>query len=484
MIAKLRRLPRRARALYRAASASIAWRLVLGAAAVVAVALVAAAIALPSLYLVGLERQLDAQLEDLIVKLVGTIDESNGVIKVAEPLTARDYESAYSGDYWQITKQGTVVASSRSLAGFTLRVREPETIDETFLENVRFPNPPLAAGGPQELRVASRSLGYRPKPKDAVDPNRVFVFTIAANRLQIDENVAEFRVTIVVAIVGLGMVLVGTVFLQVRYGLKPLRRIPEALADIRSGETDRLTGSFATEVEPLAREINALLDHNAEVVERARTHVGNLAHALKTPLAVLTNEAAGREGELAQTVMGQVGIMREQVDHHLSRARMAARAGILGARTSVMPILEGLARTLEKIYRERNLAIAVEGPPEIAFRGERQDLEEMLGNLLDNACKFARTRVAAKAIVREGGRLRIEIADDGPGVPSEHRRAAQKRGIRLDESAPGSGLGLSIVKDIAEIYGGSFAMDEAKLGGLLAILDLPLGAAPPSRRSR
>lgn len=481
MIAKLRRLPRRARALYRAASGSIAWRLVVGAAAVVTISLVAAAIALPSLYRVGLERQLDSQLDELINKLVAAIDERNGEITLAEALTARDYESAYSGDYWQITKQGKLVAQSRSLGGFTLRVREPERLDETLFDNIRFPNPP---SGAQELRVGSRALGYRPKREDAVDPNRVFVFTIAANRDQIDDNVAEFRVTIVLAILGLGMILVGTVFLQVRYGLLPLRRIPEALANIRSGETDRLTGSFSAEVEPLAREINALLDHNAEVVERARTHVGNLAHALKTPLAVLTNEAAGREGEFAKTVAGQVGIMREQVEHHLSRARMAARAGILGARTSVMPILEGLARTLEKIYRERNLAIAVEGPPEIAFRGERQDLEEMLGNLLDNACKFARTRVAAKAIAREGGRLRIEIADDGPGVPSEHRRAAQKRGIRLDESAPGSGLGLSIVKDIAEIYGGSFAMDEAKLGGLLAVLDLPLGARPASRRSR
>jgi signal transduction histidine kinase len=314
--------------------------------------------------------------------------------------------------------------------------------------------------------------------------NKDFIYTVAAVRTEMDENIEDFRLTIVLTILGLGLVLIGTVWLQVRFGLGPLRRIPKALAAIRSGENDRLTGSFSAEVEPLAREINALLDHNAEVVERARTHVGNLAHALKTPLAVLTNEASGREGPLADSVKAQLAIMQQQVDHHLSRARMAARAGVLGARTSVMPVLEGLARTLEKIHRARAISVSLEGPPEIAFRGERQDLEEMLGNLLDNACKYAKARVSAKAMEGEGGRLVIEIADDGPGVPSEHRRVAQKRGVRLDEKGQGSGLGLSIVNDIAEIYGGGFTMDEAKLGGLRVVLDLPLAGAPTSRRLR
>jgi len=477
----LRRLSRRMRAFYRAASASLAWRLVLGSAALVAIALAAAAIALPSLYRAGLERQLDAQLDQLIFNLVGRVEEKSGEITLAEPMTERDFESAYSGNYWQITKRGKLVLASRSLGGWELAARAPDKLDVTVFEDVRFTKPPT---GVQVLRVASRALGYREAKSDPVDPDRVIVFTFAADRALIDENIEEFTLTILFTVLGLGIVLVSTVFLQVRYGLRPLRRIPEALAAIRSGENDRLTGSFSAEVEPLAREINALLDHNAEVVERARTHVGNLAHALKTPLAVLTNEAEGKPGEFAQTVANQVGIMREQVEHHLSRARMAARAGVLGARTSVMPILEGLARTLEKIYRERNIAIAVEGPPDIAFRGERQDLEEMLGNLMDNACKWAKSRVAVKITAQHGARLRLEIGDDGPGVPSDQRRAAQKRGVRLDEKAPGSGLGLSIVKDIAEIYRGSFEMAESPMGGLLVILDLPLAGGPATRRQR
>lgn len=470
-----RRLLRRSRAIYRVAVASLAGRLVLGAAAVITVSLVAAAIALPQLYRDGLERQLDFELDYLLNRLITRIGaEANGELILAEPMTERDYESAYSGYYWQITSAGKAVLASRSLAGWTLDVRPPQGAARDNEQDITFARPPEGA---QRLRAVSRNIRSDNLNKD-------FVYTVAAVRTEMDENVEDFRLTIVLTILALGLVLIGTVWLQVRFGLRPLRRIPNALAAIRSGESDRLTGSFSAEVEPLAREINALLDHNAEVVERARTHVGNLAHALKTPIAVLTNEAGSQKGALAETVKAQVGIMKEQVDHHLSRARMAARAGVLGARTSVMPVLEGLARTLEKIYRERGVSIALEGPPEIAFRGERQDLEEMLGNLLDNACKFAQSRVAAKVAQRGEGRLVLEIGDDGPGVPADQRRAVQKRGVRLDEQKPGSGLGLSIVKDIAEIYGGSLTLDESQLGGLRVTLELPLAGGMVPRKAR
>lgn len=469
-----RRPLRRVRAFYRAAIGSLAWRLVMGAAAIVTVALVAAAVALPQLYRDGLERQLDFELGYLLDRLIARVSSDEGKLVETEPMTERDYEQAYSGYYWQITSNGMVALASRSLGGWNLTPTPTTQIRQNDFEDLTFTRPPE---GPQRLRVISRTI-----PAENLNTN--LTYTVAAVRSELDENIEDFRLTIVLTILGLGLVLVGTFWIQVRFGLGPLRRIPQALAAIRSGESDRLTGSFSAEVEPLAREINALLDHNAEVVERARTHVGNLAHALKTPIAVLTNEAGGQKGPLADTVKAQIAIMKEQVDHHLSRARMAARAGVLGARTSVMPIVEGLARTLEKIYRERGISITVGGPPAIAFRGERQDLEEMLGNLLDNACKHTKSRVAVKAMEREGGRLVIEIGDDGPGIPAEQRRVAQKRGVRLDEKAPGSGLGLSIVKDIAEIYGGSFTLDESTLGGLLAILDLPLAGAPPARKAR
>ncbi|MEQ8697491.1 MAG: ATP-binding protein, partial [Bauldia litoralis] len=267
--------------------------------------------------------------------------------------------------------------------------------------------------------------------------------------------------------------------LLVFFGLRPLRRVPPALAAIRSGKADRVVGPFPAEIEPLAQEINALLDQNTQVVERARTHVGNLAHALKTPLAVLMNEASRSDSALAAKVTEQTGIMKEQIEHHLSRARTAAQAGVLGARTSVMPVLEGLGRTLEAIHRARGVKIAVEGPPDAAFRGERQDLEEMLGNLMDNACKWAAGRVRVGVSVAESGddpRLEIRVEDDGPGLSSTEMRTALKRGMRIDEKTPGSGLGLSIVADIVDMYGGSVSLDSAPLGGLLAVVDLP--AAP------
>jgi signal transduction histidine kinase len=314
----LRRPLRRARALYRAAVSSLAGRLVLGAAAVITVSLVAAGIVLPQLYRDGLERQLDFELDYLLNRLITRIGaEANGELVLAEPMTERDYESAYSGYYWQITSAGKVVLAARSLAGWSLEVRAPAGAARDIEQDITFARPPEGA---QRLRAVSRNIRSDTLNKD-------FVYTVAAVRTEMDENIEDFRLTIVLTILALGVVLIGTVWLQVRFGLTPLRRIPQALAAIRSGESDRLTGSFSAEVEPLAREINALLDHNAEVVERARTHVGNLAHALKTPIAVLTNEAGSQKGALADTVKAQIGIMKEQVDHHLSRARMAARAG-------------------------------------------------------------------------------------------------------------------------------------------------------------
>jgi signal transduction histidine kinase len=208
------------------------------------------------------------------------------------------------------------------------------------------------------------------------------------------------------------------------------------------------------------------------VVERARTHVGNLAHALKTPLTVLSNESSDATGPLADAVTRQTGVMRRQVDHYLTRARTAARARVLGARTYVLPVLEDLQRTLERIHIDRGISIAVDGDPEIAFRGERQDLEEILGNLMDNGCKWARRRVAVKLSHAER-RVVIEVEDDGHGLSPEERAQVFERGKRLDEAVPGTGLGLAIVRDIAELYGGSVSLESASLGGLRVTLILP-----------
>jgi signal transduction histidine kinase len=269
---------------------------------------------------------------------------------------------------------------------------------------------------------------------------------------------------------------------QVRFGLAPLKRISQSLVAIRGGTAERLEGTFPEEIAPLARETNALIDANREIVERARTHVGNLAHALKTPLSVIVNEAVARgDDPLATKVREQAAVMRDQVQRHLERARIAARATVVGTVTEVAPVVTALARTMEKIHRDRGIAIDVEAQRETRFRGERQDLDEMIGNLVDNACKWAQSRVAIEVLAaraetpQTAHSLRIVVDDDGPGLTPSQRERVQvaRRGNRLDETKPGSGLGLSIVTDLAALYGGALTLGTAPIGGLRAELVLP-----------
>jgi signal transduction histidine kinase len=230
----------------------------------------------------------------------------------------------------------------------------------------------------------------------------------------------------------------------------------------------------------LARETNALIEANREIVERARTHVGNLAHALKTPLSVIVNEAATRNSDpFAQKVLEQTDIMRDQVARQLERARLAARSSRIAALVDVPPIVTALARTMEKIHRDREIAIDIDVPERAQFRGEQQDLEEMVGNLVDNGCKWARARVAIEVLAdppassSEKARVRIIVDDDGPGLSPAQREQVALRGQRLDETKPGSGLGLSIVVELAGLYGGVLTLDTAPIGGLRAELALP-----------
>ncbi len=249
-------------------------------------------------------------------------------------------------------------------------------------------------------------------------------------------------------------------------------------------------GDFPVEIAPLARETNALIDANREIVERARTHVGNLAHALKTPLSVLVNEASTRGNDpLAHKVLEQTDIMRDQVARQLERARLAARTTVVSTLIDVPPVVTALARTMEKLHRERDIAIDVDVPAHAAFRGEQQDLEEMVGNLVDNACKWAQSRVAIEVIDERASplqatgvlqrtmatksRVRIIVDDDGPGLSPAEREQVALRGQRLDETKPGSGLGLSIVVELAKLYGGVLTLGTAPIGGLRTELALP-----------
>ena len=268
-------------------------------------------------------------------------------------------------------------------------------------------------------------------------------------------------------------------YFQVRYGLRPLNEIRDRLQAIRSGRAAKLEGSPPEEIQPLQEELNALIQSNQDIIERARTHVGNLAHALKTPLSVITNEARSKEGEFPAKVAEQAALMREYITHHLTRAQVAARVSIVGGVTDVSETVSSISHALSRIYSERNLTFQVNCPPEAKFRGEKQDLQEMMGNLLDNACKWAHSRIDVTVSVERPAKqtspshLQVLIDDDGPGLSDAELKSAIIRGKRLDETKPGSGLGLSIVADLSAMYYGSFELQHSPAGGLRAKLMLP-----------
>jgi signal transduction histidine kinase len=415
---------------------SLAFRLVASAAIWCALLLSVGGYALSRLFADTVERNFDARLRVLLEGVVAGSDLAPDCTLTLRPqLGEPRFEQPLSGWYWQIddgngTQQRSASLWDQALPVAAVTVGQSVTGDAT---------------GPQDepLRLLSRaiSLPGREQP---------FVYTLAGDRREIDAETQRFNRLLVL---GLGTLLFGVVaavLIQVRFGLEPLRRIRRGLAAIRVGQAKRLAGDYPEEIRPLANELNALLDHNEAVVERARTHVGNLAHGLKTPIAVLTNEASRSRGSLANLTLRQTALMRQQVDHHLSRARAMATASVIGSRCDVAPVLSDLQRTLARIYASGTLTIEATCPPGVAFRGARQDLEEMLGNLLDNACKWARKRVEATT-EETGERLVVLVEDDGPGLPPERRSEVMERGRRLDERVPGSGLGLSIVVDIAEL---------------------------------
>jgi len=265
-------------------------------------------------------------------------------------------------------------------------------------------------------------------------------------------------------------------FVHVRRGLAALDRLRERLADLREGRAERLAGDYPAEVQPLVADVDALLDQRQQAVRRALAKAGDFAHGLKTPLAVLTQEAdqlaAAGDAELAATLGRELERMRRQIDYHLAHARAAGAGATLGARCDLAEATTALVRTLERLYAGRGVAVAVDVRSSHAARCQREDFEEMLGNLLDNACKWARSRVAVASAL-DAGEIVLVVDDDGPGLAAEHRQRVLQRGVRADEAAPGSGLGLAIVRDLAELYGGSIALDEAPGGGLRARLVLP-----------
>jgi signal transduction histidine kinase len=447
---------------------SIASRLFLAAAVWSALILVAAGVGLSALNASSTEDNFDDTLELYSKALV-----ANVAVGAEEgrtpPVVAPQFELAFSGWYWQITRLDTPtpeVRTSKSLFGSQL---PPLPVTVAGPDN--FARGYVTGPGDKPLRVIEREI-------DAGEEGR-FLIQVAANADVMQAEVVQFEYALSATFLLLATALIGSTALAVRFGLRPLRRLRDGLSAIRRGEAERIAGEFPEDLAPLAAELNLLLDANREVVRRARTQVGNLAHALKTPLSVIVNEADAKSPTLADKVSEQAEIMSRQVTFYLDRARAAARATSVGISTELGPVLDGLVRTFQKVYRERGVSFDASAPAGLRFRGEAQDLADLVGNLLDNAGKWAKSQIVV-TVEREPphdptGRsyFLVRIDDDGPGLDAAARAAALERGRRLDVSRPGSGLGLSIVVDLAANYGGALSLDDSPLGGLRATLRLP-----------
>ena len=458
---------------------SLSARLFAAAAVWALVVLPITAFALISVYRGAVERNFDARLNvyltDLVADLAATrTDPAAKPPSLTDPL----FTLPFSNWYWQITPLGSGNESflaSDSLLDQRLSLPSQSGVaaDQNQIRHAYVLGPEKL-----RLRILEREITLDKTAQPGNSELR-YSFAVSGAAAEIEQTIGEFRTLLVMALTILGVGLVLVTYFQVQFGLRPLREIGRGLAAIRSGDTEQLDGELPKEIVPLQIELNALIQSNRAIVERARTHVGNLAHALKTPLSVITNEAAGKETSFARKVSEQAELMRDQVAHHLNRASMAARSGVIGSQSEVEPVISALVRALQRIYAERNLVVEFTCPEEIMFRGEKHDLEEMIGNLLDNACKWAKHNIEL-IIARQPGpgngasqTIMITVNDDGPGLSEKQRESATHRGRRLDETKPGSGLGLSIVADLVGLYNGSLKLEESSSGGLRVELQLP-----------
>lgn len=447
---------------------SLRLRLLAGTLAWMLLSIALAGWALRALFQEHITQQLQAQLVAQLDQLSAAVDWSpQAGVSVAPMATDPRLAQPLSGLYWQIDRLGeqpqAALARSRSLWDQALALPPAPATYPARGHRV------LALHDTQghELLTVARTLQL---PDDAAPPLRL---AVAGDKALLAEPLQRFTRLLLAALGMLALAMAVAVAVQLQLALHPFKLLRSRLAAVRAGSAARLEGRFPQELQPLVNEFNHVLAENADMVQRARTEAGNLAHAVHTPLSVLANAAAQDGGPLAQLVGEQVASARRQVDYHLARARAAAAVRATGLRTPVLPPLQALLRTMQRLHAERGLAFELAPQAQDgAFRGEEQDLYELLGNLIDNAGKWARTRVLVD-VRREGGQLCFTVDDDGPGIPEALRERMFERGVQLDERRPGAGLGLDIVRALAQTYGGSVQAQASPLGGARLRLCLP-----------
>lgn len=439
---------------------SLVRRMIAIAAIWISVLLIGGGFALDRVLVGAITRNFDSNLEYVLMSMIRSSEIGpDGEVRMIEPLGDPRFLEPYSGLYWQISGGRQEPYPSRSLWERRLDTSDKHDDQELHVyDSNQFPD--------EELRVAER---------DVMLPGSTtkWRFQIAQSRDVLEVQTRALRATLIPSLALLGLGLIVLAALQTFYGLWPLRHIRRAIAAMRGGQQRRVIAPLPLEVQPMVEELNALLAHNEKQAEEARLHAGNLAHALKTPLTVLVNSATSDASELADTVRREAATMQRQVDHHLARARAVGRRGAAQARANVRESVDSVSRAVALLYPDTRLDSS--GDKALVARVERQDLDELIGNLLENAAKYGGGSVFV-TVQRDGGMAEILVEDDGPGISPADRVRIFDRGVRLDSGKPGTGLGLAIVRDVAEIYGGSIALEESEdLGGLLVRLRLPAG---------
>ena len=436
-------------------------RRMIGVAALwISVLLLTGGFALDRILTTSIVRNFDEQLTYVLNGMIAASEIGpDAEVRFNRPPADQRFIEPYSGVYFQVSGEGADTFPSRSLWDRRLRVSSGHfDLQPHIYDSSEFAAEPL--------RIAER---------DVILPGSEvrWRFQVAQSRQMIDEQIHELRETLFWSFAALGAGLLVLAALQTIYGLWPLRRVQREVASIRSGSEQRISDTFPTEIQPLTEEINQLLAHSEEQAEEARRHAGNLAHALKTPLTVITNAATAHTDDLADTVCREASLMRRQVDHHLARARAIGRRASAQARARVWESVQAVQRAVDRLYE--GVTVDLTGNRSAEVRVERQDLDEMVGNLVENAAKYGNGRVFI-TIEKHAGTVDVVVEDDGPGIPERERASIFDRGARLDTGKPGTGLGLAIVRDVAEIYGGHVSLEQSEdLGGLLARLTLPAG---------
>jgi len=430
-------------------------------------ALIAIATVITTLYRQASENGFNSLLSAHLFNLIGSVGVSaDGSLTGRPDLGDLRFSQPGSGWYWSVEPVAGNLAGELRSPSMTAPIASPPVAEVPFDSGF-------------QRNYSTRGLGNEAiavlESEFVLDSdNRVARFRVMGNLSELEEQIGAFqrRLYTYLSIFGAGMIAINA--FAILLGLKPLQRVRAALALVREGTAQKLDGSFPAEIEPLANETNALIENNRRIVERSRTQVGNLAHSLKTPLAVLANEGRLIGGDKGRLIVDQASAMQKQLEHYLQRARIAAQRDSVVYRTPIAPALARMVRVVGKLNPDAGIELDLP-QDEILFAGEREDFEEIVGNLLENAAKWAKGRIRVSAVpTGHAGDLafRLAIEDDGPGIPEDKAREALKRGRRLDETKPGTGLGLAIVADLVAEYGGRLGLDRSELGGLRAVVEL------------